>query len=117
MADLDGTPPRRVARRGYAERLNAALLSLAAHHAQVLEHFEQPWASVTYSGTRHRVTLWFNGAEAVAAGEEFITCLADHEFTIPGRLVADAEIGEVHHRMHPCPSLEVHCEVLLLEDS
>lgn len=109
-------PPRAVARRSDADRLGAALLTLSGHHGQILDHQEQPWASVTFTGTRHQLTLLFAGAESVAAGEAFIAALDEHEFTIPNRLVADAVISEVDHRVCPHPRLVVHCEVLLLED-
>lgn len=117
MADLDSPPARhRAVRRGDAEKLGAALLKLAEHRARIVEQREQPWASITFSGTRHQLILNFNGMDAVAAGEDFIAILPEHEFTIPGRLVADATVGEVEHRMLPHPRLMVRCEVLLLEE-
>ena len=116
MADRDPMmPPRGSARRSDGDRLNAALQALAGHRAQTLDHREQPWASVTFTGTRHQLTLLFAGAEAVAAGEEFIAALDEHEFTIPNRLVADAVVSGVDHRVCPDPRLVVHCEVLLLQ--
>ena len=117
MADRNhAKPPRAITRRSDADRLSAALLALAGHRAQILDHREQPWASVTFTGTRHQLTILFQGEEAVAAGETFIAVLDEHEFTIPNRLVADAAISEVHHRVCPDPRLVVHCEVLLLEE-
>lgn len=110
-------PTRGAARRSDADRLNAALLALSGHHGHILDHQEQPWASVTFTGMRHQLTLLFAGAEAVAAGEAFIAVLDEHEFTIPNRLVADAAVSEVDHRICPHPQLVVRCEVLLLEDA
>lgn len=103
-------------RRTDAEKLRYALLELAEHRAQVLDHRERPWASITFAGARHCLSLLFAGEEAVAAGEAFIDRLPDHEFTIPARLVADAVVRGVEHRMHPHPRLVLHCEVLLLEE-
>jgi hypothetical protein len=53
-------------RRPWAPLLSA-LISLAGGKAELLRHVERPWASVTFSGTRHMVTLAFTGAEAVVA--------------------------------------------------
>lgn len=115
---LDSNAPakRRAIRRSDAEKLRRALMALAEHRAQFLEHRERPWASITFAGARHCLSLLFAGDEAVAAGEAFIDQLPDHEFTIPARLVADAVVREVEHRLHPHPRLVVHCEVLLLEE-
>ena len=43
--------------------------------------------------------------------------LPEHEFAIPGQIVADAAILEVEHRLLPEPRLVVQCELLLLEES
>ena len=108
--------PRRT-RRTSADRLRDALLSLCDHQGQLLSHSEKAWASITFAGARHSVSLLFAGEEAVEAGERFIAALPEHEFTIPGQLVADADITEVDHRLLPAPRLVVHCELLLLEDA
>ena len=105
-------PPRRSA----ADRLREALMALGDFRGQVLSHREKAWASITFAGARHTLTLLFAGAEAVAAGETFIAALPDHEFAIPGELVADAALTEVEHRLLPTPRLVVHCELLLLEE-
>ena len=107
--------PRRL-RKTSGDRLRAALLDLADHRAQVLEHKEVPWASITFAGARHTLTLLFVGEEAATAGEHFIAALPDHVFAIPGQLVADASISECEHRMLPHPRIVVTCEVLMLEE-
>lgn len=111
---LERAHPR--TRRSAGERIRAALLDLADGQAEVRAHRETSWASITFAGARHRVELAFGGADAVAAGEAFIAALPDHEFAIPGQLVADATVTAADHRLDP-PSLAVTCEVLLLEDS
>lgn len=108
--------PRRPAPRTPGDRLREALLSLGDHRGQVLTHSERAWASITFAGSRHTLALLFAGEEAVAAGEAFIAALPEHEFTVPGQLVADAEIIEVEHRLLPHPRLLVQCELLLLEE-
>jgi hypothetical protein len=103
-------------RRTIADRVRAALKGLAGGHGTVLSHDETAWASITFSGTRHRLVLEFCGLEAVAGGEELIERLPDHEFTLPGQLVADATITAVDHRFGAMERLEVTAVLLLLEE-
>ena len=105
-------PPR----RSTADRMREALMALGDFRGQVLRHGETAWASITFAGARHTLTLLFAGEQAVEAGERFIAALPEHEFTIPGELVADATVTEVEHRLLPAPRLVVHCELLLLEE-
>ena len=96
-------------------RLREALFALAKGQATIVGHDEKSWASITFAGTRHRLELVFEGAEAVEAGELFIAFLPEHEFAIPGQLVADAAVTAVDHRLEP-PRMTVSCELLLLEE-
>jgi hypothetical protein len=102
-------------RRQPRNRLREALLALAQDQATILSHEDKNWASMTFAGARHRLELLFEGAEAVQAGELFIAFLPDHEFAIPGQLVADAAVTAVDHRLEP-PRMHVSCELLLLEE-
>jgi len=61
--------------------------------------------------------LDFEGPEAAAAGERFIAALPDHEFSIPGQLVADATVSEVTSSTLPYPRMVVTCVLLLIEDA
>src|SRR5690606_40953640 len=97
----DRLPLRPIARRDASEALRVALLDLAQGRAAILAHTERSWASVTFAGARHRIELAFEGAEAVEAGELFIALLPEHEFALPGQLVADAAVTEVEHRLDP----------------
>jgi hypothetical protein len=103
-------------RRSAGERLRDAILDLADHKAVVLAHNETSWASITFAGARHKLLLAFSGASAIEAGEQLVASLPDHEFAIPGQLVAEAAVVEVDHRLAP-PSMRVTCELLLLEDA
>lgn len=103
--------------RAPAERLRAALLDLAGGLAEVAGHRERSWASITFAGTRHSIELHFAGEAAIAAGERFIEVLPDHEFAIPGQLVADAAILEVDHRIGPAPLMKIKAELLLLDEA
>ena len=104
-------------RRTLADRVRSALLTITNGHGTLLSHEEKAWASITFSGTRHEVVLEFCGPDAVAAGEELIERLPDHEFTLPRQLVADATIGKVDHRFGAMERLEVTAVLLLLEES
>lgn len=104
----------RTSRRGPGDRLRSAVLALAGE-ARLVAHSERSWASITFAGTRHRLELEFAGGKAVKAGEMFIAFLPEHEFAIPGQLVADAAVVEVDPRLDP-PLMRVTCELLLLED-
>ena len=111
------TPPRaRSRRRSPSDRLREAILVLAEQRGQIVAHKEKAWASISFAGMRHSFGLLFAGEEAVAAGERFIVALPEHEFALPGQLVADASVVEVDHRIVPNPRLAVRCEILLLED-
>ena len=114
----EGKPPRPpVLRRSAGDRVRQALTVLAEHRCQVITHKEKAWASITFAGTRHSLALLFAGEDAVAAAERFIAVLPEHEFAIPGQLVADAAIAEVEHRLSPSPRMVVQCDLLLLEDA
>ena len=113
---IDPLPLPCGARRGTSERLREKLQELACGHAEFVSHSEKSWASVTFAGTRHRLDLAFEGADAVEAAESFIACLPEHEFAIPKQLVADAAVVEVDHRIGPDPRMDVRIELLLLDE-
>ncbi len=102
--------------RPWAKLLDA-LVALTGGHGELISHTERPWASATFSGSRHTVTLDFDGLEAIAAAEQFIAVLPDHEFDIRGQLVADATISEASLSMLPEPKFVVVADLLLLEES
>lgn len=110
-------PFTRHRRRGPSDHLRDALQRLGEGQPLILHHRERSWASITFSGTRHTLTLLFTGTKAVAAGERFIDALPDHEFAIPGQLVADAAVTSVDHALLPTPRMKVQVEVLILEDA
>ena len=109
------SPPPRI-RKGASERLREALLAFAEGQAQIVTHREKSWASITFAGARHRLEFAYDGLDAVAAGERFIAELPEHEFAIPGQLVAEATVAQVDHRLDP-PAMRITCELLLLEDA
>ena len=115
-ADVIARKPRPV-RPSIGDRLRRAVLALADGRGEVQHHTEKAWASITFAGTRHTLRLVFEGVDAVAAGEELVAALPDHEFAIPRQLVADATITGVESTLLPEPRMLVECELLLLEDA
>jgi len=111
-----GAPAALRPRRTLADRVRSGLMEITAGAGTVVAHEEKAWASITFAGTRHEVVLEFCGGDAVAAGEELIERLPDHEFTIPRQLVADAAITKVDHRFGAMERLEVTAVLLLLEE-
>jgi len=109
-------PPRYRARRSTSDRVRDALLVLADGAGELTRHEEAPWSSITFTGTRHEVEFQFTGHAAVEAGETFIAQLPEHEFRIPGQLVADASVREVDHRFGAEERMVVTCVLLLLEE-
>ena len=103
-------------RKSLADRVTEAVFKLTKGKASVLSHNETPWASITFSGTRHTIVLDFKGAQAVEVGEEFVADLPEHEFSIPGQLVAEATVTEVDHRFGEDERLIVTAVLLLLEE-
>lgn len=113
-ADIPARPRRSTRTPGL--RLREAICAIAGGKAEIEHHAESNWASITFSGTRHRLGLRFAGPDGMAAAERFLDELPDHEFTIPRQLVADAQVLEVHHTLLPEPVLRVIAELLLLEE-
>ena len=67
---------------------------LAGERSSVTLLRERPWASVTFSGTRHSLAVdWADPANPGCA-DELAKILSDHEFTIPGYFVADVVVTE-----------------------
>ena len=122
-AEFSGTegtsePPTAARRaRGSEARLAGELIALADGHGRLMEHRQQPWASVTFSGTRHHLRLEFIGADAIVGAERLIEALPEHEFAIPRQLVADATVTAVEQTMLPEPRMTVQCELLLIDDA
>lgn len=72
---------------------------------------EKPWASITFSGTRHYIEIRINARTDEPAIIELISALPDHEFDLPGYFVADTLVHE-----HETGSQEFHVEILTIID-
>lgn len=58
--------------------------------ARLITSRERPWASITFSGTRHWVTI----VVRPDAADQLATALPETEFDLPGQLVADLCVTE-----------------------
>ena len=56
---------------------------------------ERPWASITFSGTRHYVTIRQAVQESATLPPSFAEQLSEHEFDLPGHFVADMLFDEM----------------------
>ncbi len=97
------------------EQLVNALRALALGHGEVIAHAQRAWASITFAGTRHKLTLAFDGEDAVVGGEQLVEQLPEAELKVRRHLVADAAIASAEHQAWP-PRLVLDVEILLLEE-
>lgn len=72
-----------------------------------------PWHSATFAGERHVLTLQFTGGDAGEAVRRLLEGLDDHEFAVPGFLVADIVAGPV---AAADGEVRVRLDVLLLDE-
>jgi hypothetical protein len=73
------------------------------------------WQSLTFVGERHRFCLRFTGADAEAVADSFCSGLADHEFAIPGQIVADIQVAGTPWRAAD-GAVEVSIEALTIAE-
>jgi hypothetical protein len=111
------TQPHPRVRISPGERLLRAVIALAGPHADLMEHSEAPWASVTFAGTRHTIVLRYEGWEACDAAETLMAVLPEHEFTIARTLVADAAVVRLDQVLLPEPCMTLELALLLLDDA
>ena len=72
------------------------------------------WASVTFTGARHRLRAVLEGPGAVGAAADFLQEMPELDLPIPGHIVADiALVSEERRKGYACLELEA----LTVEDS
>lgn len=74
----------------------------------------RPWASITFSGERHRLTLCLPGPGATAAAESFLDGLEDRDFALRGHILAD--IAAIGSELDADGQVRLTLEVLTVED-
>ena len=76
---------------------------------------EVDWASVTFTGARHRLRVTLDGESAVGAAADFLAQLPDLDLPVPGHIVADiALVAEERGDDGRYAALEL--EALTIED-
>ena len=74
----------------------------------------RPWASITFSGERHRLILSLPGPGAQAAVDAFLDGLEDREFTLRGHILADIEAAGIQRDADG--QIRLTLEALTVED-
>ena len=75
----------------------------------------RPWASITFSGERHRLVLCLPGPGAQAAVDAFLDGLEDRDFALRGHILADIEAAGVQRDADG--QIRLTLEALTVEDS
>lgn len=84
----------RPASMSLARALRAAFANFAGLIA-IEEQLSREWASITFSGERHRLRLRLDGPHAAAAADAFLDGLAEREFDLGPHILIDiACVGE-----------------------
>lgn len=90
-------------------RLVRALVQRSGGTATLLAGEAVDWASVTFAGQRHRIALAVPAEDARRLADG----LEEHEFALPGHLVADIAVVARRHG----PTTEVEIEALTIVDA
>lgn len=75
----------------------------------------EDWASITFSGARHRLRVTLDGPGAVGAAADFLERLPELDFPIPGHIVADVTLL-AEERRHGGAYASLELEALTIED-
>jgi hypothetical protein len=106
-----------------ADDASTALLRALGRHFtsfaglfRVDELTSRNWASVTFSGARHKVAFSLEGDGAAAAADAFVAGMADAEFDLRGHIVADISLAG-DERSAAGDRVELRIEALTVEDN
>ena len=100
--------------RSTAARLIATLREMAGEEAQIISAHEREWASATFGGARHSIMLRLPLAAIDAPVPRMLSTLPDHEFTLPGEIVADCTVALQGRSMDDAGQPWLCCTVELL---
>lgn len=73
------------------------------------------WASVTFSGTQHRLRVVLDGAGAAGAGADFLQQMGEIDLPIPGHIIADVGLL-AEGRNDAGDHAELELEILTIEE-
>ena len=98
------------------EQLRAQLKALAVGAGTVRAHAESSWPSGAFSFTRHRLQIRFASGAEIERAEAMLAALPDHQFIIPGQLVASIAVVAMDQVNGDAPRLDVTIEAVLMEE-
>ena len=108
-------------RRVTEDAATALLRALAARFAdfeglfRVEELSSRGWASVTFSGSRHRILFSLSGRGAGAAADAFLKSMEFAEFDLRGHILADIALT-AEERDADAERVGIRIEALTVED-
>lgn len=79
----------KVCRRDPGSLIAGQIEALAGDQARVTIKRERPWASITFTGTRHSFAVNWPEAPSPDERDNIAKAIPEHEFAIPGYFVAD----------------------------
>jgi hypothetical protein len=105
-------------RRNPHTRLLRALEAMAEGHGRIGAARSEPWASNTFEGARHLVTLAFSGAGAHDRANRMADALPEATFEISGHIVADVSVDgrTLDHDEAGAPRAVLELSALTIED-
>ena len=80
---------RRIVKNDVGSQLTMQLQQYFGRYGEIALKREKPWASITFSGTRHYFELITNPGVEEKAVNALLAPLISHEFDISGQFVAD----------------------------
>jgi hypothetical protein len=95
-----------------ALRLDAGRANADGATVEVVEATGRPWASVTFSGERHRLTLSIKGPSSRPVADAFLNGLAEREIELRGHILAGITCL-ADERVHN--DVRLHLEALTVE--
>jgi hypothetical protein len=78
--------------------------------AKIMSSSEAPWASITFSGARHRFVLLVTGDKAGSSVHEMRRNIGSAEFDIRNQLVADVSVSSP-----ACDPMRIEVEAITVE--
>lgn len=94
--------------------LRRALQKRAGSGATIAASRSDAWASATFCGARHAISLRLSGGDAAARGARLTEEMDGIEFDLPGHLVADIA---VRSRTEDLGGVALEIEALTVEDA
>lgn len=101
-------------RRDCQGQLLAALATMGGPGMSIEQATMRPWCSATFLGAQHRLTLHFEGPQALEQASDLANVLPEAEFSLRGHIVADATVDEL--RVVSGDSAVLSIAVLTIED-